>query len=131
MINTEAELINDDTLKGFATFLGIKINELSKEQIHTSLDMKPEFTNQFGTPHGGVLATMLDEVTGLAAGLYSGKRLVTRSADIHYLKSSTDTHLDAYAHVVSCGKTMCLAVGELRDSSGLLLATGSFEFFFV
>ena len=131
-MNTEEKnKYSTPTLVGFPTFLGIKLEELNDEFAHISLAMKPEYVNPMGIPHGGILATMLDQVAGTLVYHSSGlRRIVTRSADIHYLKVSDDTTLHAYSHIVNRGSRMCLACGEVKDSSGKLLATGSFEYFF-
>lgn len=120
------------SLDGFASFLGIKIEENTDELVHVSLELKPEFLNPLGIPHGGILATMLDHAMGMLVYRASGmRRMVTRSADIHYLRASEDSVIHSYAHIISCGSRMCLACGEVKDSAGRILATGNFEFFFI
>lgn len=133
-MDTNDRLISSitNTLNGFPNYLGIELDEVTREGAKLHLDMRPEYLNVQLIPHGGIIATLIDEVAGVAVFYYSGgKRLVSRGADLHFLKSSTDSRLYASAKVIQCGRRTALAAAEVRDSNGTLLATGNVDLHFI
>jgi len=44
----------------FIEHLGVKTVALDDGHARVELDLKPEFTNSFGTAHGGIIMTLLD-----------------------------------------------------------------------
>jgi uncharacterized protein (TIGR00369 family) len=85
--------------------------------------------NPNGTVHGGTAATLLDSVMGCAvhSTLTPGQAYATLELKINYLKPitlATGTVI-ATGRVVSGGKRAAFADGDIRDTAGKLLATGT------
>lgn len=85
------------------------------------------FTNGMGNVQGGFLAAMLDSTMGaaLATVLGEGERPPTLEMKISFIKAAKVGAIGGTARVVHRGKSVAFVEGELRNSAGALLATGS------
>ena len=104
---------------------GVSKLELVVEDIH----LRPG-----GLVHGGVLATLLDTVTGFAA--YSvapdGADVLTMQLNMNMTATAKlGDRLVATAKSQHAGRRTAVVTGEIRLPSGKLLATGSATMFFV
>lgn len=85
--------------------------------------------NPIGSVHGGFHATLLDSVCGCAvhSTLPPGQGYTTLEIKINFLRPiSADTgKVTAHGWVTKPGSRAAFAEGDLRDSSGQLLATAS------
>lgn len=87
-----------------------------------------EYQGGPGFIHGGIIATVLDEVMGKVCR-FRGVRAVTAELDIKYLKPvlvDVDLVVEGYETELT-GRNLHL-VGEIRDASGSLLAQGRGRF---
>lgn len=87
-----------------------------------------------GLVHGGVLATVLDTVTGFAA--YSiappGNEVLTMQLNMNMTATAKQgDRIIATGQAVHAGRRTAVVNGEIRLTSGKLLATGSTTMFFV
>lgn len=79
--------------------------------------------------HGGIVATLLDEVMAKAAH-HSGYTAVTADINVQYKKPTpADTPLELTGRVVDRQRRIVFTEGELRLSDGTLLAGASARFF--
>lgn len=104
---------------------GVAKLELVVEEIH----LRPG-----GLMHGGVLATLLDTVTGFAA--YSvapvGNEVLTMQLNLNMTATAKlGDRIIATARVAHAGRRTAVVTGEIRLAGGKLLATGSATMFFV
>jgi 1,4-dihydroxy-2-naphthoyl-CoA hydrolase len=51
----------------FATFLGIKITEVSADRVTAELEAREDLNNRFGIMHGGAIMALADNCGGTAA----------------------------------------------------------------
>src|SRR5882757_7583403 len=51
----------------FATFLGIKITEVTADRVTAKLVVREELNNRFGIMHGGAIMALADNCGGTAA----------------------------------------------------------------
>ena len=52
---------------GVAALLGMKTELVEHGRVGLTFEASEQFTNPFGTVHGGILATVLDSALGMAA----------------------------------------------------------------
>ena len=83
--------------------------------------------NPMGTLHGGVLCDLTDGAMGIAwaTDLDEGETFTTLELKINYLKPVWNAKLRAEASVVKRGRTVGLAVCDVRDEKGDLVAHAS------
>ena len=76
---------------------------------------------------------LMDTVGGFTAGVAHGelRYVVTRSADLHYVRPLTGSRMDVRCEVVKAGERTCLVRGEALDDQGRLCTEGLLEFFYV
>lgn len=51
----------------FATYLGMKVNEITPDRVTAELVMREELKNRFGIMHGGAIMALADNCGGTAA----------------------------------------------------------------
>ena len=112
----------------FMRYNHIKAVELQKDRAVTELEVTAESKNPYGILHGGVLFTMADCAGGLASRS-DGRRYVTLSSSLNFIKSVSGGTVRATGTVRHRGRTTCLCDTELTDQNGTMLATGSFTYF--
>src|SRR4051812_23859710 len=87
-----------------------------------------------GIMHGGVLATVMDTVTGYAAYTVApkGAGVVTMQLNLNMTSTAQlGDEVIATARVMHSGRRTAVASGEIRRADGKLLATGSATLFYV
>lgn len=96
-----------------------------------TLDIGPEHLNRLGLLHGGFVAMLLDNCTGLAVRTAAGDRgasAVTASLTVNYISGARAGRVIATGRVTGGGRTLKFAEAELRDEEGRLLATATGTF---
>ncbi len=85
--------------------------------------------NRSGVVHGGLLATLLDNASGVTASLTvdpAGRRpFVTLSLTTHFLAPAGVGLLEARARITGGGRRTLFIDAELHDGDGRLIATSS------
>lgn len=92
------------------------------------LDIRPESLNPYGMVHGGALFTMADDAAGAAVHT-DGRHYVTQNGNLHFLKNQPSSTIRAEGRVRRRGKATCLAVVDITNEKGELMATGDFSYF--
>lgn len=129
----EKRINAESRLQGFTGFVGVKIIEVLPGKAEVAFDVREELTNPMKIVHGGALFTLMDTAAGISA-IYKedGERqLVSQCATVHYLKPATHGRLTAKSELVKDGRHTALSRVNVFDESGLLLATGDFEIFYL
>ena len=60
--------------------------ETDGERIRAPFSARPEYCGFDGIPHGGIVATALDEILGWTATVVEGEMAVTAKLEIRYLE---------------------------------------------
>ncbi len=82
-----------------------------------------------GIIHGGIVATLLDEVMAKAAH-HAGYSAVTTDMSVQYKKPTpADTPLRLTGRVIDKQRRILFTEGELCDDDGILLASAQARFF--
>jgi uncharacterized protein (TIGR00369 family) len=98
------------------------------QRIRGTFKLGAEYQGGPGFIHGGIIATVLDEVMG-KVNRFRGVRAVTAELNVEYLKPvlvNIDLVVEGY-EVEKSGRNLILA-GEIRDQSGQVLARGRGRF---
>ena len=94
----------------------------SASKIRGAFRLGPEYQGGTGFIHGGIIATVLDEVMGKVCR-FRGVRAVTAELGVEYLKPvpvDVDLLIEGYELEMN-GRNLKI-VGEIRDAAGQLLA---------
>jgi uncharacterized protein (TIGR00369 family) len=110
--------------------LGVQANDAG----NLVLEVKPAHLRTLGIAHGGVIATLLDSVMGMIANRSSplDHYVVTAQLNVNFIRPAFPGEtLIASSEVRHAGRKTAVAQGEIRTSSGELVATASGTFIFV
>ena len=121
------ERINSE--EGFARHNGIRVTSLEKGRCTCAATVTDKVQNPHGVAHGALLFGLCDTAAGVAATSL-GRSVVSRAADFHFLRPAEGA-VTAVGRVVSAGAHMAYCAAEVYDESGVLLAAGSFEMFYL
>ena len=113
----------------FINSLGLEVLEASVEYSKGRIPFKEELLNPFGSMHGGVLYSLADIVSGIAAQM-SGSICVTLSGNLSFLRPAINTEfIYCEAKALRTGEHTLVYSVEISDDKGTLLDSGSFTFF--
>jgi len=102
-------------------FLGLEIVEVLEGKVTFSAKIKDLHSNFYGSVHGGTLASISDVAMGVSC-ITLGKRVVTIDMNISYIKNAPiGSTLTAAGEVISNGRTIMRAMGEIYHHDQLLV----------
>jgi acyl-CoA thioesterase len=110
----------------FARHIGIALDSVGDERATASVSVAPDVMNAQGGLHGGVVATLIDFVSGNAAIFANGgtiRRRSTVSMTVQYLDGVKSGRVEAEAVVVRRGRSLSVCEVRVRDDRGKLVAT--------
>ena len=105
-----------------------ELETVEQDRAVYRLDIRPESKNPYGMVRGGALYTMADDAAGAAVHT-DGRHYVTQHGDLHFLKNQPSGIIRAEGRVRRRGKATCLAMVDITNEAGELLATGQFTYF--
>lgn len=123
-----AEQVNRRIEKGqspFIRFLGVKVTEVTADGLTMEAEVRPEWGNVFGSVHGGVTASLLDTVVGIAVlrALGFARAASTVELKVNYLRPIHAGKVTARARILKTGKTLIVGAGDLYDHQSEHCAT--------
>ncbi|MBU8906090.1 PaaI family thioesterase [Desertibacillus haloalkaliphilus] len=128
MSKTIQELKTNFETSSFFTHLGFEIVRCDEEEIILKLPIQEHLINTNQTVHGGVYATMLDNIISMVVRSAVKAPIVTVSLNIHYLAPAKEGYLLAKAKVLQQGYRIVAGEGEIYDQDNRLLAKGNGTF---
>ena len=133
MKNEKLMKIARSRLVGFAVHCGLELDSVEPGHVAGHCALRPELLNPYGFTHGGAINTIMDTFGGIAASGASEppRYVVTRSADVHYVRPLMGSRMDVRCEVIKAGKQTCLVRAEALDDEGRLCTEGLLEFFYV
>lgn len=126
-----ADLANIFHRVPFLKLLGVTRESSENGVARLRMPMRPEFTNLFDTPHGGVLMALLDTAMASAAVSSVGFRssAVSLNISVNFLQPGHGT-LSIEGRRTGGGRSVCYCEGVVTDEAGteLARAIGTFRF---
>ena len=86
--------------------------------------------NPYGIAHGGFIFGLGDTAMGVVART-TGRRAVTLSSSISYLKPSTGEYLIAKAEMIKNGKTTCFLRCNVYNDKDVLVASMDGNYYYI
>lgn len=125
----EAMFAGDLPPAGIAALMDFRGGEVGKGWVVFEGTPGAQHYNPIGTVHGGYAATLLDSCMGCAVHttLKAGTGYTTVDLNITYLRAMTARTgpVRARGEVISSGRRIATARGELTDAAGKVIATGT------
>lgn len=112
----------------FFKLLGFKLVEFEEGQVTIELPVDDHLLNANKTVHGGVYASLLDNIIGATIRSIVKVPLATINLNIHYIASIANGVMVAKATILQQGYRMVTGEAEIRDGQGQLLAKGTATF---
>jgi len=103
----------------FINHLGMNLDEIDDGSAEMSLTVEQHHLQQNGFLHGGVTASILDVVTGIAAYTQvsdTSKNVVTADLKVSYLNPCVSKKIVAKGRVRKGGRFLLFCEGELYDT---------------
>ena len=98
------------------------------EKIQYGIDPDEYVKNNPFMVHGGMLYALADVVTGLTARA-DGKKYVTQSAHVNFIRNVSEGTVHAKGILVRRGRTITIVRSEVTDEKGNLLADVTVDMF--
>lgn len=109
--------------------LGVKVESISQHEAVVSLEVNPAIhMNSHSTVHGGVYASILDNVMGLAIKTVDRDPVVTAQMSIHFLSGASEGTIKAYGKVIHRTGRTFTTQAEVKNQDGTLLAYATASF---
>lgn len=108
-----------------ATFLGLKLEELSHGFARVSMAMRPEYINFNGMVFGGIITAVADQAFAYATNSVITPNVATQF-NIHFIAAVTEKDvLTAECRVLKSGKRACVSEIRVTDQAGKLIAAAT------
>ena len=103
--------------QSFSVFLGAELTRFDSE-VELQLPVRPEFMQQNGFIHGGIISYLADNTLTFAGAIALGRQVLTSEYKINYLKPAQCDLLIARAIVVGSGKRQAVCRCDIFSVSG-------------
>ena len=108
-----------------ASFLGMKLVELSTGFARVSMAMKPEYINFNGMIFGGIISAVADQAFAYATNSVITPNVATQF-NIHFIAAAYEKdELTAECRVLKSGKRVCVSEIKVINQDGKLIATAT------
>jgi uncharacterized protein (TIGR00369 family) len=104
----------------FSGLLGTELLEFGDGRAVLALDIRPEFQQQNGFAHGGILAYLVDNSVSFAAATVLGEAVLTAGAGIEYLRPAVGPRLIATAEVTGSTRRRAAARCTITDGERIV-----------
>jgi len=111
-----------------AQSVGIRMHYDAEERAVFELAYDGRFDHFLGDVHGGAIATLIDNAGWFAAAAGYPTWIVSVEVHVRYHEGAGKQALRALGSVVRAGKRITSTHMEVRNASGVLVATGSGSF---
>lgn len=110
----------------FSVFMGVELLDFAQGRVEMALPLRPEFGQQFGFIHGGVISFLADNALTYAGGSVLGPEVLTAEYKINYVKPGQGDRLIARGSVVATSSRQAVCrtdIFAVRDGREYLCAT--------
>lgn len=112
-------------------FFGLRLLDCSAEHAEVAMPVRPEYTQEEGIVHGGVLTALADTaaVYSILPGLPDGRTITSIELKLNFLRPASPAggELGAYARVIRRGVRIAVADVEVSQDERLV-AKGLFTY---
>ena len=131
MVKNYQEMLSSEH-SGFIRHNGIRVVSVDEEKSVLTADVTPENSNIWGGVHGGFLYAMADTAAGAFARIKYGRRNVTLSGSINYLRSAAHAKmLTAICREVKVGGHVGFFEVNITDEEERLIARAEVNMYFL
>ena len=113
----------------FDVYNGIFVTKISEGYCEAEVELTEHSLNPAGLAHGGLIYTLCDIVSGVAATTL-GKAVLTLSSSMDFLRPGVSGKMKAVGTCVKVGKTVGVYDANVYDEQGRHIARGSFHYYF-
>lgn len=99
----------------FSAFMGAQLLGFSEGQVEMALPLRPEFAQQFGSVHGGVISYLADNALTFVGGSALGSDVLTAEYKINYIRPGRGERLIARARVVGASGRQAVCACDIYD----------------
>lgn len=108
-----------------ASFLGIRLLELSKGYARVAMKMRPEFINFNGLVFGGIIVAVADQAFAFATNSVITPNVASQF-NIHFVAGpDVNDELIAECRVAKAGRRVCISEMTVTNQDGKLIAKAS------
>jgi acyl-CoA thioesterase len=105
-----------------ASFLKMRLLELSPGYAKVAMNLSPEYTNFNGLIFGGIIMSLADQAFGYASNTVVTPNVASQF-NIHFVASAgIDDELIAECRVVKSGRRVCISEMTVNNQEGKLIA---------
>ncbi len=97
----------------FSVLLGTQLLTFTAGRAELAIELKPEFLQQHGLAHGGLLSYLADNALAFVGGSVLGADVLTSEFKINYLRPARGHRVVARAHVISASTRQAICQCEL------------------
>jgi len=127
----ENYLMEKYKMPSLENFLQLEIVKIDEGKVNYRAKIIDKHCNLYGVVHGGVLASIIDTVMGIAC-ISLGKRVVTTDMSVSYIKNVAEgSTITAVGKVISNGKTIMRTVGQVFDEQQQILINSQGSYFVI
>ncbi|HEX6922816.1 MAG TPA: PaaI family thioesterase [Bacillales bacterium] len=112
----------------FFQHIGFELVELEKGNVTVKLEIHEALLNTLNMLHGGIYATMIDNIIGITVRSVTSQPLVTVQLNVHYLEPVSKGVVFSRGRIDRLGHRIVSGEGEILDQDGNVLAKGSGTF---
>lgn len=118
------------TENGFIKHNNIEIIEVKQNAATLKATLDENSLNPYKIAHGGLIFGLGDTAMGVVAR-ETGKKAVTLSANITYLKPATGKYLTAKSEMIKDGTSTCYLRTNIYNDKNVLVATMDANYFYI
>ena len=102
----------------FSRHLGAELVAFEKGRAVIALEVRPEFLQQHGFVHGGIVSYLIDNAITFAGGTVLGENVVTAEYKVNYVRPARGQRLVATAIVESAGTRLAVCRCDVMAIDG-------------
>ncbi|HEU5140141.1 MAG TPA: PaaI family thioesterase [Bacillales bacterium] len=112
----------------FFQHIGFEFVELEEGKVTVKLEIHEALLNTLNMLHGGIYATMIDNMIGITVRSVTRQPLVTVQLNVQYLAPVSEGTVFSTGRIDRLGHRIVAGEGEILDKDGNVLAKGSGTF---